>query len=137
MIDDSYSCHTPNERNDTMSPTILNRDDYERWARDLMRLKAPTPTEPVIRDAHRVNVIDATPTMHGIVVRAIAMSGGSIDLYLNAAQAIHLFRALALAGIDAGWMDENGRPTTEPPTADDLQTLPGPIEARAYLRQRG
>lgn len=119
-----------------MNQPRLNRADYERWAHDQLPLKAPFPSEKEITEAHRVNVLDAVPTNEGCALRLIAMSGGSIDFYLNAAQAIHLFRNLALAGIDGGWMDEKGQPTTTPPTEDDQQRYPAPRHAKAYLDRR-
>jgi len=99
---------------------------YQLWAKDLRRLRTPPPTEAEQADAIRVNLLDGRPTPDGCVLRIIAMSGGSIDLMLNAAQAIHLFRTLARNGMDGGWMDATGRPLTEPLAKDDLQSIARP-----------
>ncbi len=109
-----------------MTPPQLDQETYQRWARDLARLRATRPTMNEAKAAEPINVIDVFTMPTGVIIRAIAMSGGSIDLMLNAAGAIHLFRTLRLAGQKGRWMDPDGYPATDPPTDPEEDPLPHP-----------
>ncbi len=109
-------------------PKPLDKSTYLRWSRDLGRLRMPEPTFAETIAAHRTRCLTLSPTHEGCTLRVASEDGGSIDLQLNAAQAIHLFRSLAAVGPAAGWMDHTGRPVTAPPTRDheDFQAVPPP-----------
>lgn len=104
----------------------LKRDTYLAWLRDMQRLRQPEPTTAEALAADRMNVIDVMPTHQGCLIRLGTMSGGSLDLMLNAAQAVHLFRYLAVAGVTGGWMDREGSPLTDPPITRDEHIAPKP-----------
>lgn len=104
----------------------LPKATYLAWAQELSRLRAPAPTMAETINAERAHVLDVTARHDGAFLRVIVQSGGSLDLNLNAAQAIHLLRSLLAAGQAGGWMDRDGNAVTEPRTEpyEDPQPVP-------------
>ena len=104
----------------------LDRDRYLKWAQNVATQTVAPPTMAEAMAAHRVHVVEAGPTHEGALIRFIAASGGSIDLMLNAAQALHLVRSLADAGRLGGWATPDGNADTDPPLDPDHDPLPRP-----------
>lgn len=109
-----------------MNPPKLHRDTYLKWAHELRRLKAPAPTMAETMAAERARTVDLTARHDGAHLRIIAVSGGSLDLNLNAAQAIHLLRSLHAVGQAGGWMDRAGNALTDPSL--DSSSDPQPVK---------
>lgn len=109
-----------------MKPPKLSQEKYTEWNDDFKRLHIPQPTKQQTDEAQHINALEVLAMQEGCMIRLAAMSGGGLDLMLNAAKAVHLYRYIAIAGKIGGWMDADGKPITDPPLLTDPHLVPPP-----------
>ncbi|WP_158966225.1 hypothetical protein [Chachezhania sediminis] len=108
----------------------LSLQTYERWLDDLIAKGMPAASMLDGMITARATRVGVMPTHEGCIITFTSDPDQTTRVVLNAAQANHLFRALAQAGVDGGWMDRHGNPLTEPRATQDRQPWPRPRDLK-------